>query len=142
MANGKPNADADSAPSPVQRANSFLEKLRTAAENLVNLKIVTIVGDAELTGDLERPKVRFDTADSGNNRLVIATNINLVEGDMTTVIPTKYDDQLEGAIMKYHAEQVVQANSSVTQKLKLVESLIKDIVPLIRGDDRNVTNQE
>ena len=141
MTNGDHNAAPTSTPSPDQRADTFLEKLRTAAENLVNLKIVTIVGDVKLTGDLERPKVSFNTADSANNQRVIATNINLVEGDTTTVIPTNYNEQLEAAIMKYHAEQVAQATSSVTQKVKLVESLLKNVVPLIRGDEPTTVDE-
>ena len=31
--------------------------------------------------------------------------------------------------MKYHAEQVAQANDSMDKKLKLIQSLITDLVP-------------
>ena len=117
-----------------ERANTFLEKVVVAAENLINLKIVTVVGDAKLSGTLERPKVEFSSDDPASDQIVIATNINIVDSDITTVIPEKYENELGGAIMKYHTEKVVQANESMNQRIEFIKSLVKDIVPIIRGD--------
>ena len=117
----------------VDNDDSFLQTLKKAAENLINLQIVTVVGDVELSGDIQHPQVQFTKGGTGTDRIVIATNINLIESDITTAIPTKYEDQVEGTIMKYHTEQVTQANATMDQKVKLIESLIKDIVPLFRS---------
>ena len=116
------------------RANSFLEKVVVAAENLINLKIVTVVGDATLSGTLERPKVEFSTDDPEGDQIVIATNINIVDSDITTVIPRNYENELGSAIMKYHTDKVAQANASMNQRIEFIKSLVKDIVPIIRGD--------
>ena len=140
MANDNPGAAAPvaAAPAPpapaVERANTFLEKLVAAAENLINLKIVTVVGDAKITGTLERPNVEFSTDDAESNQVVIATNINVVDSDITTVIPEKYENDVGGAIMTYHTERVAEANESMNQRIEYIKSLVNDIVPIIRGD--------
>ena len=110
--------------------DSFLQTLKKAAENLINLKIVTVVGDVELSGDIQHPQVQFTKGGTDTEQIVIVTNINLIDSDITTAIPTKYENQVEGTIMKYHKEQVTQANATMDQKVKLIESLIKDIGPL------------
>ena len=118
------------------RTQSFLAKLMQAAENLVHLQIVTVVGDVELSGDVDHPQVKFPDNASGSDQ-VIVTNINLVESDITTVIPQKYENDIDGPIMKYHADQVVQANESMDKKLQLIQSLITDIVPMFSASQPN-----
>ena len=113
------------------RADSFLEKLKNAAENLTNLQIVTVIGDVELSGEIERPQVKFARATTGADS-VIVTNINLLDSDVTSVIPSKYESEITAPIMKYHTDQVTQANESMTAKLKLIQTLITDIVPKLR----------
>ena len=116
----------------VENDDSFLQTLKKAAENLINLQIVTVVGDVELSGDIQHPQVQFTTGGTDTEQIVIATNINLIDSDITTAIPTKYENQVDGTIMKYHTEQVTQANATMDQKVKLIESLVKDIAPLFR----------
>ena len=94
------------------RAQSFLAALMTAAENLVHLQIVTVVGNVQLSGNVDHPQITFpDNISAPDN--VIVTNINLVDSDITTVIPAKYENDIDGPIMKYHADQVAQANESM-----------------------------
>lgn len=128
-------AAAAPAASAAGRADTFLEKVVVAAENLINLKIVTVVGDATLSGTLERPKVELSSDNSEGDQIVIATNINIIDSDITTVIPEKYENELGSAIMKYHTEKVTQANESMNQRIEFIKSLVKDIVPIIRGED-------
>lgn len=132
-----PAAPADPAPSaPAERADSFLTKLMKAAENLVHLQVVTVVGDVELSGDVDHPQITFPDNISGPDN-VIVTNINLVDSDITTVIPPKYENDIDGPIMKYHADQVTQANQSMDKKLQLIQSLITDIVPKFKSTSTN-----
>lgn len=111
-----------------ERGESFRAKLLQAAENFVHLQIVTLVGDVELSGDINHPRIKFPDIASGSDS-VIVTNINLVDSDVTTVIPSKYEREMDGPIMKYHADQVAQANQSMEKKLQLIQSLITEIVP-------------
>lgn len=119
-----------------ERAQSFLATLMKAAENLVHLQIVTVVGDVELSGNVEHPQIKFPDNTSGPDN-VIVTNINLVDSDITTVIPAKYENDIDGPIMKYHADQVTQANQSMDKKLQLIQSLITDIVPKFKSSQSN-----
>ena len=107
-----------------------------AAENLVHLQIVTVVGDVELSGTVDHPQINFADNTSGPEN-VIVTNINLVDSDITTVIPAKYENEIDGPIMKYHADQVTQANQSMDKKLQLIQSLITDIVPKFKSSQSN-----
>lgn len=119
-----------------ERAQSFLATLMRAAENLVHLQIVTVVGDVELSGTVDHPQINFADNTSGPEN-VIVTNINLVDSDITTVIPAKYENEIDGPIMKYHADQVTQANQSMDKKLQLIQSLITDIVPKFKSSQSN-----
>ena len=118
------------------RAQSFLATLMTAAENLVHLQIVTMVGNVQLSGNVDHPQITFPDNTSGPDN-VIVTNINLVDSDITTVIPAKYENDIDGPIMKYHADQVAQANESMDKKLQLIQSLITDIVPQFKSSQSN-----
>lgn len=125
------NASSDTTSTPVaspERAQSFLATLLQAAESLVHLQIVTVVGDVELSGNVDHPQIKFPNNTSGPENAIV-TNINLVDGDITTVIPAKYENDIDGPIMKYHADQVTQANQSMDKKLQLIQSLITDIFP-------------
>lgn len=113
---------------PKERAQSFRATLIQAAENFVHLQIVTLVGEVDISGDIKHPQITFPDIASSSDQ-VIVTNINLVDSDITTVIPPKYENDIDGPIMKYHADQVAQANESMDKKLKLIQSLITDIVP-------------
>lgn len=142
MSNDDPGAadKAATATAPAEKAaergNSFLSKVVDAAENLINLKIVTVVGEAKLSGTLERPEVEFTSDDGEAEHFVIATNINIVDSDISTVIPKKYENDIGGAIMKYHTERVSQATATMNQRIEFIKSLVEDIVPIIRGDNQ------
>lgn len=133
--NGSESAVTPAAPA--DRAGSFLTKLLRAAENLVNLQVATIVGDVELSGDIKHPRISFPGDDTAREESVIVTNVNLVESDITTVIPSKYENDIDGPIMKYHANQVAQANESMDKKLQLIQALITDFVPKFSSTPAN-----
>ena len=124
----KPNDTAAANDRGAGGADTFLEKLKNAAENLINLQIVTVIGDVELSGEIKHPQVQFARPTPGADS-VIVTNINLLDSDVTSVIPSKYENEITAPIMKYHADQVTQANESMTAKLELIQTLIADIVP-------------
>ena len=123
--------DTNTATGSAANESSFLETLKKAAENLINLRIITTVGDAEVTGEIQNLEVRFPEGGSPGDRTVIVTNINLIDSDISSVIPREYNDKMESPIMKYHAEQVAHANATMDQKVKLIQTLLKDVLPLI-----------
>ena len=114
-------------------STSLWDKLQTAAENVINLQIVTIIGDVQVSGDIRNLKVDFPDGVPRPDHIVIATNINLVDSDITTVIPKDYAGQTDSQVMKYHAEQVAQANETMAQRVKMIKTLLVEITPLISG---------
>ena len=116
---------------------SLWDKLQTAAENVINLQIVTIIGDVQVSGDIRSLKVDFPDGEPRPEHIVIATNINLVDSDITSVIPKEYAGQTDSQVMKYHAEQVAQANETMTQRVEMIKTLLKDLVPLLSGKNES-----
>ena len=114
-------------------SNSLLDSLKNAAENVINLQIVTIIGDVQVSGDIRHPTVAFLGDEPSTDHIVIATNINLVDSDITSVIPKEYAGQTASQVMKYHAEQVAQATETMAQRVEMIKTLLKDLVPLISG---------
>ena len=96
-------------------SNSLLDRLKNAAENVINLQIVTIIGDVQVSGDIRDLKVALPGGVPRPEDIVIATNINLVESDITSVIPKEYAGQTDSQVMKYHAAQVAHVSFPVNE---------------------------
>ena len=129
MASPEDNSPYD----PANSGDSFFDTLKKAAQNLVNLQIVTIVGDAQIEGSIQKLKVDLSVV-SGSDNTAIVTNINLIESDITSVIPKKFEDQFDNPIMKYHTSQVELASTTMDQKVKMIGSLLNEISPLLRNE--------
>lgn len=123
------NEQANTSPS-----NSLWDSVKKAAENVINLQIVTIVGDVQLSGSIRHPQVNFPTGGPSVDNIVLATNINVVESDITSVIPAQYAAQPDNPVMKYHAEQVEQATAAMDQRVKMIKTLLTEILPSLRGE--------
>ena len=108
----------------------LLERLAEGVKNLVNLRIVTVVEDVALSGEVDRPKLRFP-AEAGQERKVFVTNIDLVDSDITSVIPPGYEEG--GGVLDYHKAQVGQAVESMERKVKILKSIIAGIHGLREG---------
>ncbi len=108
----------------------ILDDLKRTAKNLINLRVVTIIGDAKVSGSLDNLTVSLQEATVDSTATVIATNTNLIESDITSVIPKKFEDNFDSPILKYHENQVQLAQLAMEKRLELIQSLIKDIVPL------------
>ena len=62
--------------------SDFWQALSDTIHRSVNLRIVTLVGDAGVTGTLERMEISAPTASADT----LVTDINLVAGDITRII--------------------------------------------------------
>ena len=112
----------------------LLKRVPEAAKNLVNLQIVTVVGAVELCGEVDRPEVRFPCGDRAE-RDVFVTNINLVDSDITNVIPADYAES-GGRALEFHEEQVRRAVESMEHKVDFLKSIAKDVIPALGGESR------
>ena len=112
----------------------LLRRLVEGAKNLANLRIVTVVGAVELSGEIENPKVVFPGGD-GQERDVFVTNIDLVDSDVTSVIPRGYAKEGGGAL-DYHEAQVRQAVDSMKRKGELLMSIVERVIPALRDGEQ------
>ncbi len=105
---------------------SLSDKLLAAMGAAVELRVVTYVGDAPISGTLAKPKVDFGSDAKPGNAL--ATSINLVEGDITSVIPDKFWAADKQVIRDFHQAQVEQAKDIVARNLGLVADLGQRVI--------------
>jgi hypothetical protein len=85
-------------------SKSLSQMLLDAVGSAVHLKVVTQVDE-----------------------LAISTNINLVEGDITSVVPAKFWAPDQQIVRDFHQAQVEQAKAIVDRNLRLIGELGKQI---------------
>jgi hypothetical protein len=111
------------APTPAPRSqHELLGIITKAISEVVNLKVITVVSPVSIGGTLEKPAVTFD---QGQKTGVIATCINLLDGDITTAIDPAYGNNVDDPIRQYHEDQVKEAKEIVDRNLRAVADLIE-----------------
>jgi hypothetical protein len=106
--------------------NKFWQALSDSIERAVNLRIVTLVGDAAVSGTLERMQIGMPPV-AGQT---IVTDINIALGDITYIV----SDKLLGAdyadLRNAHQDSVKQAQDIVARNVEILISVAKQL-----GDD-------
>jgi len=109
---------------------SFVQKLMKAASEAINLKIRTIVGPIALEDDKISTKV--DAEDAANTKAMM-TQINLLDGDITTKMDEDFASGPYQSLRSFHQEQqdkgdkIIQNNIAVIKELlEMVNDLFKD----------------
>jgi hypothetical protein len=122
--------------------NDVWDKLLRGVQSAVELRVITVVGDVKLGGKLEAPQVSF-----GGEKLegsAIVTSINLVEGDITNVVPDQFWSPDKEVIRKYHEQQVSNGHDIVDRNLRLIsevgEALIRTLSNLKNLEKSNSAN--
>jgi translation initiation factor IF-1 len=95
------------------------EKLGQVIRGAINLRIVTAIGDAQIGGTFEAADVRFGTV-----RGSIVTNINLVEGDIVTVIGSDLGDR-QSEIETTHQAMLAKAEGIIERNVRTLTELIR-----------------
>ncbi|MFO7566791.1 MAG: hypothetical protein R6X02_29380 [Enhygromyxa sp.] len=95
------------------------QNLLKATSSAVQLQIVTQVGDATISGEIASPKLEFEE----QKGTAIATSINLIEGDITSVVPEKFWAPDQQIVRDFHEAQVEQAKDIVERNLRLIGEL-------------------
>lgn len=112
------------------------EKLLGGVKSAVELRVVTYVGNANISGDLRDPKVTFD----GTKGAAIVTSINLVDGDISTVVPDQFWAPDKDVVRQYHQDQVDKGNAIVERNLRLIGELGSGLAKAI-GDLKGIEGQ-
>lgn len=108
------------------KSDALSHELLAAVRSAVQLKVITQVGDVAVSGTLDEYTVRFEP--NGN---AIATSINLVEGDITSVVPDKFWAPDQQIVRDFHQAQVEQAKAIVERNLRMIGEFGKRIADAI-----------
>ena len=118
---------------------NVIAKLEQVANNIVNLRVITAVGDFEIVEqDGERADVR--TKNSGSNAAML-TEINLAEGDIKVKVDRYFEDPANKASRDFHEQQVANAQAIVKSNIESIESLVNLMVDTLTKDGRPPGNQ-
>jgi hypothetical protein len=89
----------------------------------VNLRIVTLVGDAGVTGTLERMEIAAPPTSAGT----LVTDINLVAGDITRIISERLLAAEYADLRSAHEQSVTQAQDIVERNVKILVTVVKEL---------------
>lgn len=106
------------------------DKLLASIESVIDLRVITYVGDVEVSGDLNKPQISLPTDKEAK---ALATSINLAQGDITSAIPEQFLAPDQEIIREYHKSQVAQANTIVERNVGLLVELVKNVAGELRG---------
>jgi hypothetical protein len=114
---------------PTTTKNDVWDKLLRGVQSAVELRVITVVGGVKLAGQIDSPDIQFKATSDA-----IVTSINLVEGDITNVVPDQFWAPDKEVIRKYHEQQVSAGHDIVSRNLRLVsevgEALIRTLSSL------------
>ncbi len=104
-------------------ASQFWQALSDTIERSVNLRVVTMVGDAQISGSLEQMKVLAPEKPSAT----LVTDINLVGGDITNILSEGLLGPDRADLRSEHAAAVKQAQEIVARNVGILVSIAKEI---------------
>jgi hypothetical protein len=101
---------------------NVLEALSATVQSAINLRIITLVGDAPITGSIENPRVSMPT-----QAVSMVTNINLVEGDVSTLISQPFLGGEYAELRALHAEMAERAHKVIERNLAILQEIWKTV---------------
>ena len=105
-------------------ANStLLQALSDSIHRAVNLRIITLVGDAQVTGSLDRLAVAAPPTNTGS----LVTDINIVGGDITYMVSDRLLGPEHASLQQSHAAAVAQAQQIVERNINVLLTVAKQI---------------
>ncbi len=111
-------------------ANSNLERLRKALENLATLDIVTVVGpvsvskkDGKLTAEVRDP----------SQASAMQTSIDLIGGDICNQIDSAYTTGDLTSLRDFHLQQVKAGHDIIVNNFKAMIDLFKVLGDAVSG---------
>ncbi len=100
----------------------FWQTLSDTIHRAVNLRVVTLLGDAAVQGTLEELKIGAPAALAGT----LVTDINLVGGDITRIVSEKMLGNEFSELRSAHQESVRQAQEIVERNVNILITIAKE----------------
>lgn len=107
---------------PPSDTSKLWDMLLQGVQSAVRLRVTTVIGEVSLTGGIDNPDIGFADSKAPNSN-VIATSVNLVDGDITNVVPERFWSPDKEAIRNYHEQQVANGHEIVRRNLQLVSEI-------------------
>lgn len=109
-----------------ERAEGFLEKVQNILEDLLEVKVVTVVGNLSVTITTDGDSTTTSLESKQLNDNAIVTVVKLTDGDVTTVISP---DLLANAELRsLHATQVAASLEVLPRHLKELVEVAKSLL--------------
>ncbi len=113
-------------------ANTLFDTILKGINGLTHLEIKTIVGDYTID---EAAK----TVEPANNQDMIYSNINLIGGDITTAMGTKFlDDAAYATLREYHESREKEGHAIVERNIEVLKELISLITAVNTEKNKKV----
>jgi hypothetical protein len=104
-------------------ASEFWQTLSDTIHRAVNLRVVTVVGDAAVKGTLERVEVDMPPASAWT----LVTDIDLAGGDITRIVSDKLLGTEFADLRNAHEAAVKQAQEIVERNVGILISAAKEL---------------
>ena len=98
------------------------EKIKDGLARLVTLEIVTVIGEIEKVPVDEVQESRWRAKASSAEKGIL-TKIDLLQGDITTIIPESFFSDERKALREHHNEREKQGLDIVRQNIAAVKEL-------------------
>jgi hypothetical protein len=112
------------------------KKFLKAANEVVNLRITTTVGDVAMVKDAEgaqfQPKV--------SNAASLYTVVNILQGDMETIIDQSLLSEKFDAIRELHKDREEQAHLIIQKNMETLTELAKTVLKFLNDNPETPEN--
>lgn len=98
------------------------EALGAAIRSAINLRVITLVGDAPITGSVESPNVSMPA-----QAVSMVTNIDLVEGDVSTLVSQAFLGSQYAELRALHAAMTDQAHKIIERNIEILQNILKTV---------------
>lgn len=104
-------------------ATSILQKIGKAARSLVELEVITAVGDFPVSLDTDG-RLTFQSGQIANTDLLV-TRIDLAQGDITNYIDPSFLTGDRAPLREFHERQVAQATAIMDRNVRVFTELAR-----------------
>lgn len=115
--------------------DELIVKIKNAMDNLVTLEIVTAVGDVKFQpkSDTEKDKI-IATIDYAAEPKAILTKIDLLQGDIRTVLHEDFVTGNYTELREFHAAREAEGHKIVEENIAALEKLFQLVKKLRQGE--------
>ena len=120
------------------------EKIENAVSDLTTLKVVTAVGDVDVsqTAVDENGEKKVVRGETYQNAKAILSTIDLIDGDISTVMDEAFvNDAGYAGIRDDHLNRVQDAQAIVDKNIKTLLGMVKTVGDILKEIDTQKTNQ-